>query len=175
MSRGNKILQDTAASSCWDMQPAWSLQETSCNNGTLCNFCHICGQDDFRLCKVEKQAFQRSLKRWQPQQWALNWHWPSSQWLQMFTEEFEEHWSNCFQLWMPRHRPGQQQLQPVSRSTHRRGNQAKIQPGKFRLADICLKQVAFSGSHGMYRPAFGESGGFVAALAIGLAHSILLQ
>ena len=30
-------------------------------------------------------------------------------------------------------------------------------------------------SHGMYRPAFVESGGFVAALDIGLVRSILLQ
>ena len=33
------------------------------------------------------------------------------------------------------------------------------------MADICLKQIAFSGSHGVYRSAFGESGGSVVALA----------
>lgn len=42
---------------------AHAFGRAGCNNGPLCNFCHLCGPDDIKRRKKEKQAFQRAMKR----------------------------------------------------------------------------------------------------------------
>ena len=45
---------------------AHAFSKDGCHNGFLCNFCHLCGPEEVKRRKKQKQAFQRAMRRCAP-------------------------------------------------------------------------------------------------------------
>jgi len=45
---------------------AHAFSQEGCNNGPLCNFCHLCGPEEIKRRKKDKRSFQRVMKRCPP-------------------------------------------------------------------------------------------------------------